>query len=384
MIVERTVIVEAFQYGLLGIGAFSFAFVGGKLFKLSEMLVERGIPFLSGMVVLLLMMPSFLVYVIPMAALLGILVTLSRMNADREILALKTSGMSPLKLLKPVLLISAFASSLTLFLTLYGVPWAVKTTQNFLFETAKKGLIPKIKEKAFISLTPKVVLYVQKVEGNDLKGIIIFDQRDSEKNTVLFAERGRLFADQSNLAFSIELEKGEAHMREKKGYSLLRFERYAFSFSPSELIEEARKKSKIKLLEKEMSFKELHEKIRERLKEGKDVTPQLVELHLKWAVPFSPFALGFLALCLGLYRTRGGKALGFVLSTLTVVLYYGLYCLGKALSAASLLPPWSGAWLPNLTIFGLSVWLLEKIEKEKPMLFLDLIEKGLKTLKERG
>lgn len=383
MLIERTVILEAFYYGLLGLGAFSFAFVGGKLFKFSEMLVERGIPFLSGIGVLLLMMPSFLVYVIPMSALLGILVTLSRMNADRELLVLKTSGMSPLRLLRAVFLISTSASSLTLFFTLYGVPWAVRTTQDFLFETAKKGIIPKIKENAFISLTPKVVLYVQKLEENDLKGVVIFDQRESGKTIVLLAEKGRLFADKDNLAFSIELEKGEAHIKEKKGYSVLRFERYSFSFSPSELIEEARKKSKFKLLEKEMSFKELREKIKERLKEGKDITPQLVELHLKWAIPFSPFPLGFLGLCLGLYRTRGGKALGFVLSTLTIVLYYGLYCLGKALSAASLLPPWSGAWLPNISLFILSFWLLRKIVYEKPVVFLDLLEKGLEVLKER-
>lgn len=383
MIIERTVITETFQYGLLGIGAFSFAFIGGKLFKFSEMLVEKGIPFLSGMVVLLLMMPSFLVYVIPMSALLGILVTLSRMNADKELLALKTSGMSPLRLLKPVLLVSAFASSLTLFLTLYGVPWAVRTTQDFLFETAKKGLVPKIKEKAFIPLTPKVMLYVQKIEENDLKGILLFDQRDPEKVAVLLAERGRIFADKTNLTFSIELNRGEAHLREKKGYSVLQFERYALSFSPSEIIEEVRKKSKIKLLEKEMSFKELREKIRERLKEGKDITPQLVELHLKWAIPFSPFALGLLGLCLGLYRTRGGKALGFVLSTLTVVLYYGLYCLGKALSAALILPPWGGAWLPNLSLFVLSFWLLGKIERERPVVLLDLLEKGVEALKGR-
>ncbi|RLA84523.1 MAG: LPS export ABC transporter permease LptF [Deltaproteobacteria bacterium] len=384
MIIERYLILEIAHYGLLGLVLFSFAFLGGKLFRFVEMLLERGIPLYYAGKLLLLMMPSFLVYVIPMATLLGVLLALTRMSSDREILALKTSGVGITKLLKPALILSLFAAISTGALTLYGVPWSIRAFKGSLFEAARSAVQPRIRERVFCTFVPHVVLYAQKVrEDGRIEGIMLFDERDQTRKILILAKSGWLSVDRESGRLSLFLNEGELHQQEEGSYSIMRFNRYVFNVFREELLKEAERKARVRLLEKEMSIRELREKIRQRQKEGKDIRPQLVELHLKFALPFSPLILGLLGVGLGSHRTRSGRSFGLVLSLFVIIFYYVLYLIGKALSTSGLLPPWAGAWFPNLSLLVLGIYLLKKSAAESPVMILEVLEHGLEFVKRR-
>ncbi|RLB03268.1 MAG: LPS export ABC transporter permease LptF, partial [Deltaproteobacteria bacterium] len=110
MIVDRYLSREIVKYSLTGLLVFTFSFMTGKIFRVTEMVLDRGIPFFYALKFMLLLTPSFLVFVIPMALLLGVLLALSRMSADREVLALKTSGVGAQRFLRPVLAVALVAT----------------------------------------------------------------------------------------------------------------------------------------------------------------------------------------------------------------------------------------------------------------------------------
>jgi len=381
VIIDRYVAKEILRYLLTGIGVFTFAFMTGKIFRVTEMALDRGIPVYYVAKFLLLLTPSFLVFVIPMAVLLGVLLALSRMSADKEVLALKTSGVGIHRFLRPVIIVSLGATLITTWLTLYGVPWSIRAFREGLFEAASKAIKPRVREKVFHKLIPGVVIYVDEIQGGRLKGVMLYDERDPEQRNLILAQEGRLVTDRTSGRISLVLQGGEIHQQGKDIYRVAHFGNYVLNLSCKEMLEEARQKSRVRLLEKEMSVGELKAKIARKLREGKNVRPQLVELHFKFAIPFAALVLGFLGLPLGTYHTRSGRSFGFVLSLLVILLYYVLYCFGKALATAGAIPPWTGAWLPNFTLGAFGWYLYGKALREAPILPLELVERGFEALR---
>jgi lipopolysaccharide export LptBFGC system permease protein LptF len=137
------------------------------------------------------------------------------------------------------------------------------------------------------------------------------------------------------------------------------------------------------MMEKEMSVGDLRKKIKGMRAEGKNVRPQLVELHFKFAIPFGVFIFGLVGLPLGMQRTQAGKSWGFVLCSFVFLLYYVLYCFGKNLGVSGIISPPLAAWFPNIILGTLGVYLLVKTARESPLRILIWGDKGLEWLREQ-
>lgn len=95
-----------------------------------------------------------------------------------------------------------------------------------------------------------------------------------------------------------------------------------------------------------------------------------INLHKKFAIPFTCFIFAFLALPLGLSSRRGGKAYGYIIGIITFVAFWGLLSVGETLAKADHISPALGVWMPNL-FFGVIAILLffrRKVEVRLPAL----------------
>ena len=114
---------EIFPIFLIGLMTFTVILLMDKILKLIELIVTRGVSLSQILMLLLFISPSFLIFTIPMAFLLGILLSFGRLSGDSEITAFKASGMSLYQLYLPVLLFSIGTYLLTSSLVIYGLPW---------------------------------------------------------------------------------------------------------------------------------------------------------------------------------------------------------------------------------------------------------------------
>ena len=122
-IIYRYLLLEIMAPFGAGLLAFTTIVFLGRMMKVTQMIVVKGVGLMEVLKSCVYLFPYLLVYTLPMAATVGILLALMRLTVDQEVIALKTSGLSYTQLLPPILLFSLATAALALLFTAYGSPW---------------------------------------------------------------------------------------------------------------------------------------------------------------------------------------------------------------------------------------------------------------------
>ena len=89
----------------LALGVLTFVMLLGNLIKIADLVINKGVDFFSVAKVFLFMIPYLLTYVLPIAALTAVLLSLGRLSSDNEIVAIRASGIHLFSLIFPLLLV---------------------------------------------------------------------------------------------------------------------------------------------------------------------------------------------------------------------------------------------------------------------------------------
>jgi lipopolysaccharide export system permease protein len=378
---------EIFPIFLLGLMIFTIILLMDKILKLIELIVTRGVSLSQILMLLLFISPSFLIFTIPMAFLLGTLLSFGRLSGDSEITAFKASGMSLYQLFLPISIFSIGTYLLTTFLVFYGLPWGNRGFKATLYLIAQSKADIDIKERVFNDAFDGLVVYVDKVpiQGKRMEGILIYDERDKEKVNTIFAKEGFLVSNPKSQEVVLKLLNGDIHRFEPKTnvYQKMQFDAYDLRLELAKAFTALGKKLK----DKEMSIDDIKEKMEEVKKKGEDTTPLKVELHKRYAFPFACIVFGLIGVPLGIQPRRSGRSYGFILSILIILAYYISLTASEILAIRHTIPASLAGWAPNFLFGGLGFYLLIKAANEspfKPLVWLnetiDVIRKKWKGL----
>jgi lipopolysaccharide export system permease protein len=376
---------EIFPIFLIGLMTFTVILLMDKILKLIELIVTRGVSPLQILMLLLFISPSFLIFTIPTAFLLATLLSFGRLSGDSEITAFKASGMSLYQLYLPVLLFSVGTYLLTTFLVIYGLPWGNRGFKATLYLMAQSKADIEIKERVFNDVFDGFVIYVEKVpvQGKKMEGILINDERDKERTNTIFAREGFLVSDSKSQEVILRLIDGDIHRFEPRAntYQKMRFDTYDLRLELAKTFAALGKK----LRDHEMSIEDIKEKMEKNRLSGQDITPQEVELHKRYAIPFSCLVFGLIGVPLGIQSRSSGRSYGFVLSLLILLSYYISLTASEILAIRKTFPPFLAGWAPNILFGGLGIYLLIKASREAPFKplawlaeLLDLIQRKWK------
>ncbi len=349
---------------LLSLGVLTFLLVMSRLGKIADLVVNRGVSVKDIVLLIVYSSPPYLTFTLPMAFLLSTILVLGRLAAENEILALKASGINLNRLFVPI---TAVAMAVTLFGLLNThilLPQSGQLFRDRLIEIIKKGITIEDKEGIFNDTIPGVVIYIEHVntETKQLAGILVSDDRDKDVKQTISAEKGWINMDSSTLDLYFTLENGTLQRWEKARdtYRTMSFNRYSFAMNLTNVLpyhRELRKKS--------------YEMDRDELKTFMTITDEggryelMVELYRKVALPFSCIAFVFLTVPLGVRRKMGGKFSGIVYSLILFVFYYVLLALTENLGKSFRLPFVLTAFLPNIIIAAIGVYLGRNINGEE-------------------
>ena len=357
---------EIFPIFLIGLMTFTVILLMDKILKLIELIVTRGVNPSQILMLLLFISPSFLIFTIPMAFLLATLLSFGRLSGDSEITAFKASGMSLYQLYLPVLLFSIGTYLLTTSLVIYGLPWGNRGFKATLYLMAQSKADIEIKERVFNDDFDGFVIYVEKVpvRGKKMEGILINDERDKERINTIFAREGFLVSDSKSQEVVLRLLNGDIHRFEPRAniYQKMRFDTYDLRLELAKTFAAVGKK----LRDHEMSIEDIKEKMEKKRLSGQDITPQEVELHKRYAIPFSCLVFGLIGISLGIQPRRSGRSYGFVLSLLILLTYYISLTASEILAIRKTFPPFLAGWAPNILFGSLGIYLLIKASTESP------------------
>jgi len=365
-ILDRYILKEITTTFLLGIGAFTLVLLMDKVIRLTDLILNKGVGFDVAFRLFLYLIPSFLTLTIPLATLLATLTTFGRMASDREVTALKTSGVSLYRLLLTPMAFASLAFALNLYLTIHLTPRSFHSFKSLLFQIARSQANIGLREGVFNTDFGNFVVYVRNLrkEGRVLEGVLLSDSQEKKTFKVVIAKRGELVENEQENKVILRLSEGSVHFtfpRDPSLYRELSFDRYDLELDLGRLSGNPLERKKE---DREMTFRELVEKIRQP-REARIHPHYVTEFHKKFSIPFASLVFVLSAIPLGVRVRRSGRFSGFSLSVTLALGYYLLFVLGESLGDKGLISPFIAVWFPNILLGVLGMILLHLEAKEK-------------------
>lgn len=338
-----------------------------EMLKITDLIVNYSVGLLIILKILLFSTPYFLMYIIPMSTMMAVLLTFLRLSSDNEIIALKTGGVSLYRLLPPVFLFCLVGCLLAYFMAVYGTPRGRQVIKKLTFEVFSSNLDIGLKERTFNDSFNGVMLYINKIDVKNkiLIDVFIEDKRDEKIVSTVIAPTGKLFSESDNLAFHLKLYDGVINQvgLESRSAHSISFDTYDIRLD----LKKAAAAVGSHKSRKEMSLSELLQYINNAPQKHAFYYKVLMEFHKKFSIPAACFALGLLAVPLGIHSRRTKRSSGLVLGLVFFLLYYLLLSVGIVFGETGAYPPLIGMWVPNVIMGGLGLFLLVRTASERPL-----------------
>ncbi|MES1167754.1 MAG: LptF/LptG family permease, partial [Oleiharenicola lentus] len=150
-LIHRHIFANVFVTVAGAVAVFGFLLMVGNALKdlLGPMLAGQ-LDFGTFLHLLLLLVPFVFYYALPMGMLTGVLLVLGRMSSDREITALRSSGVSVAWLSAPILFLALLGVVASLLINFQFMPLARQASQRELAEAMRANPLSFIVPKTFI------------------------------------------------------------------------------------------------------------------------------------------------------------------------------------------------------------------------------------------
>jgi LPS export ABC transporter permease LptF/LPS export ABC transporter permease LptG len=372
-IIDRYVTLELWPPFVISVAVFTFFLVIDRVYQLTDLVIGKQVPARLVLALLLYLLPPLLSLSMPIAVLMAVLIAGGRLSADLEVAALKASGVSPARLLRPFLAVGIIASVFIGWLTLAVNPWASAAFQRQLFRIAETQATAGIQERAFVSTFGRIVLYVEEVSPSQfaLKGLLASDERDPALSRIIVAREGRVLSDSERRRLTLRFIDGtinESDAADPRRFRFTTFTLYDLNLPLSNPTATAEQQAKP---EKEMPLGALT-----AAAEGKDrgkAAPFLVELHKRFALPVAAVVFVLVGFPLGIRSHRGGRAVAITSSFAIVICYYILSTALEGPALGGRLPVWLAIWLPNAIFMVIGLALLRAVTTGIPTGWLGFV-----------
>jgi lipopolysaccharide export system permease protein len=346
-----------FAFGLGAVYVFWFA----NIFVLAaDYIINKGAPAFLILRFLIARMPQATPMAFPFGCLFGALLSFGRLAADNEITALRTSGVSFLRICRTPLVLG-FA----MFLIAFGInekiaPGAVDVSTRTFYQIVTRTATLPIEPHIFRSdpSTGKT-FYIDSVDpdGHTMNNVMIFAK--GNQSPFLDITTAKTAIIQNGLI----ILQGAIQTRVLPNGTVQTLTIAAKDITvPLPLGDNGDKfLSQAYNDAYAMDSKRLSDQIEFRKKTGTgggDLSGLEITLAQKFALPFASFIAVLIALPLAVRFGKKGRTLGIALSIVMLFVYYILVAVGAAFGKNGALTPWVAVWLPNAIVAAGGAYLI--------------------------
>jgi LPS export ABC transporter permease LptG/LPS export ABC transporter permease LptF len=356
-ILTRYILGEILSHTLIGGVIFTFILFMRDLNHILEVLVRNSSTWTDVLQVFVLNMPNTFKVTIPMAVLVGILLGLSRLAADSEIIAMRASGMGIGYFVRVASIIAITGTALGLVNSIYVAPRANQAILDLQQELETSQASYEIQPRVFYEEFRNRVLYVQNVRAgtgaSNWDRVFMADVTDPTTPLITTATSATVVNDSSQ-ELLMRLRDGMEHdtvAGQPDQYKVSTFKSTDLPLPLSQQgdVHLGRLDTAIFAMPMNMLEQRIH---------GPDANRFLIEFHTRYSYPVACLVLMLVGVPLGATSRRGGKSSGFVFTLLLVILYYVLSFTGVSLARQSKVSPFFGVWLANIVFAAAGSFLL--------------------------
>jgi len=348
-----------------------FIVLATEMLKITEMVVSQGVKIRQVLGMVVFLMPDIVVFALPAAALISVVVAFLRLSADNEIIAMKSCGISLYQMLPPVILLSVAGCAASLGIATAAVPWGNSSFKSLIFEIAESKADLGIKERVFSEPFDGVTFYVNDYspESRMMEEVFVVDRREKGITNTIFAERAMVVKQPEQKTISLHFENGTILVSEKdlQAARTIAFESYNLSIGLKDIMAAL---SSRKRDPKEMSIGELLERSEETSKETVRYNEMRIELWERFAIPIAVLLMGLIGVPLGAQLKASGRSAGVAVSLVIFMIYYMCLAGAKSICEAGALSPEIGVWIPDLFLLACFIFLFRRAAGERSIALL--------------
>jgi lipopolysaccharide export system permease protein len=345
-LLDRYVLREFALYLLLGLVGFLCVFMAVDVIEKMDVFLDHHAA--SDLIAryYLYRTPEVIVQVMPVALLLATFLALGQLNKFGELTAMRSCGLSLMRILAPVFVVAAIGAVLSLIFSELVVPRANRARDAIYESQIQRLSKAETGERADVTyLGVGGRIYYMR--------LYVIPERRMHEVTVQEFQHGELIRridaaeaswDGRRWVFSSGYLRtfdrgGEEHAKP--------FDRLALdeiNERPESFARESRRPD-------EMNFVELRNHVMKLRASGARVANYLVDLHMKLAFPLINFIVILIGAPIATRLRARSAAIGFGFSVSISFLYYAFMQSGKALGHNGALPPYLAAWMGDI-VFG--------------------------------
>lgn len=364
---------------LVGVSFFSFVILLFNLRFAIKAAIEKGVETDLVLELMTYSMGWTLGLTVPMSAILGTIISISSLNSDYEVVAMRAGGMTYRRIFRPYFIFSLLVSFFMIWYQFEVIPACSRGMSTLTAAIYDYNPTAVIEPGQFIALgegsRARRFIYVEFMEKNK-KGYDVL--KNIQVRTT--AKEGRAYVIQE-LIFAKEGRKIEKTLEDGatvkairlyNGYLLFNnksedsFRRMDFSTGTMDLnLTEASNTIKAQKNQSgqvnAFSRRELEEAIIKykgvSIESERALFAQLkVEYHKRVALPMSIVLFSFLGFPIGIVNRRSGKGMGLGQSVIFIFLYFVIYLSSDSVAVVNLdTSPALIAWLANIVIFTIGL-----------------------------
>ena len=346
-ILTRYILGEILSYALIGCAVFTFILFMRDLNQILEAVVRNSSTFSLIAEMFVFTLPNTFKVTIPMAVLVGILLGLSRLAADSEVIAMRASGLGIGYFVRVASIVAVGGTLLGLANSMFIEPRANRAILDMqqALETTQASY--EIQPRVFYEDFRNAVLYVQNVKGgtgaSNWDQVFMADVSDPG-NPIITTAASATVVNDSTQELLMRLRDGSRHETvagQPQQYNISTFANtdLPLTLTPQGAMHLGRLDTAIYALPMDALIQRTH---------GPDARRFQLELQSRFSYPAACLVLMLVGVPLGVMSRRGGKSSGLVFTVLLVLLYYVLSYTGIALSRQGKLPPFLGVWMANI------------------------------------
>jgi lipopolysaccharide export system permease protein len=335
-----------------------------------------------------LLIPFVMVFALPMGMMTASLLVFGRFSADQELTAVRSSGISLVALVTPILILSLFLCGFSAWINLEAGPQCRVAYLHLIREMGLKLTATALPEGRYVKQTfnkKNYMFYLGRNDGKTLRDVYIcgFDtNQPPQPDLYIYAPRGTLQT--TNDTTSATLYDQQTLTRREDGVWMTGFQgRADFPLNGGQTNDAYARpalsdmtlgqlRAELRGLEQGFSARDERKLTTDELRAQKrklehlkkDVTmPARVQLNLKVATSFACFGFTLVGIPLGIRAHRRETNVGLAMALGLAFVYYAFVIVGQSLQSRAEFAPYLIVWMPNFlfqAIGGVMLWRANK------------------------
>jgi len=180
-----------------------------QIIKFIPYITEKGLELGIFLKMVIFVIPSLLLIIVPISLFTGSIFMYNKLTIENELVVLQNSGLSKFGLYKPLLKLAILFTLFCYALSLYIIPAAERGYADIKNYAKKNYLALLLTEGEFNQISSeKITLYTKANKNGILQEILLYDNKNPKKPSIITAEKGYILEQKENGNIYLQMQNG--------------------------------------------------------------------------------------------------------------------------------------------------------------------------------